>query len=301
MDATRLRLSAPRTPTLTALSRAALCLAPLALAALAAPADAASPVATTPAAVTPAAVNPAAEQDVELTYSIYAAGLKVVHLVVEASIAPTGYGMSIGFTTTGLYGALFSGSVTTNVQGRWEGRAASPILTTSQGHWRGQPRDSRIEYHADIPTIVRLVPPLEPERIPVPASEQAHTIDTLSAIALLVHRVATENTCDGAATIYDGRRLSSITAKTVGQDTVPESSRSDFHGPALRCDFSGRLLGGYMRDDDPARVSRPKRGSAWLAPLQPGGAPLPVRLSFETTWFGDATMYLESYKFRPAG
>jgi hypothetical protein len=33
-------------------------------------------------------------------------------------------------------------------------------------------------------------------------------------------------------------------------------------------------------------------GSAWLAPVVAGGLRLPVRMAFETRWFGEATMYL---------
>jgi hypothetical protein len=35
-------------------------------------------------------------------------------------------------------------------------------------------------------------------------------------------------------------------------------------------------------------------GSAWLAPVVAGGPSLPVRMAFETRWFGDAIMYLTS-------
>jgi len=40
-------------------------------------------------------------------------------------------------------------------------------------------------------------------------------------------------------------------------------------------------------------------GSAWLAPFLPGTPALPVRISFQTRWFGVATMYLTSAA--PAG
>lgn len=52
------------------------------------------------------------------------------------------------------------------------------------------------------------------------------------------------------------------------------------------------MVAGFRLGDDHARDSRPLRGSAWLAPVVSGGPPLPVRMSFETRWFGDATMYL---------
>ena len=70
------------------------------------------------------------------------------------------------------------------------------------------------------------------------------------------------------------------------------TGRSSFAGPALRCDFTGRMLAGFLLGDDRERDRRPVRGSAWLAPVTSGGPRLPVRMTFETRWFGEATMYL---------
>ncbi len=41
-----------------------------------------------------------------------------------------------------------------------------------------------------------------------------------------------------------------------------------------------------------ARDRRPLRGSAWFAPLTPGGLALPVHLRFDTDWFGEVRMNL---------
>ncbi len=228
-----------------------------------------------------------------LKYEIYAAGLRVVHVQIDATLSDAGYGLSLGFTTNGMYGALFPGAIVTDVQGRWEGDQAAPMVLTSRGHWHGGDRQSRIEYQDDRPIVKLLVPPNSAEREEVPPEQQAHTIDTLSAIALLVHRVAATGKCEGSATTYDGRRLSEITAVTHGEETLAPTNRSRFSGPTLRCDFTGRMIAGFKHDDDPAQVGRPKHGSAWLAQVVPGDPPLPVRLSFETNWFGDAEMYLE--------
>jgi hypothetical protein len=45
-------------------------------------------------------------------------------------------------------------------------------------------------------------------------------------------------------------------------------------------------------NDDHSRENKPLHGSAWLAQVVAGVPPLPVRMAFETRWFGDATMYL---------
>ena len=40
-------------------------------------------------------------------------------------------------------------------------------------------------------------------------------------------------------------------------------------------------------------------GSAWMAPVLPGAPSLPVRIAFQTRWFGWATMYLTGATDRP--
>jgi hypothetical protein len=83
-----------------------------------------------------------------------------------------------------------------------------------------------------------------------------------------------------------------IEAHTAGEEQLAPSSRSVFQGNALRCDFSGRMLAGFKFDGDRVRDGKTMHGSAWLAAAVPGGPLLPVRMAFETRWFGDAVMYL---------
>jgi hypothetical protein len=94
--------------------------------------------------------------------------------------------------------------------------------------------------------------------------------------------------------VFDGRRLSEIAATDAGQEMLEPTRRSSFSGPATRCDFEGRLLAGFMLDDDRARAARPQTGSAWMARLLPNAPPLPVRMTFQTRWLGHVTMYLTS-------
>jgi hypothetical protein len=125
----------------------------------------------------------------------------------------------------------------------------------------------------------------------VPSHLQANTVDTLSALAELMHRVAATGTCDGTVHTYDGRRATQAASHTAGLETLPPTDRSSFSGTALRCDFEEHMLAGFLDGDDET-YRRPLRGSAWLAQVVPGAMPLPVRLTLETRWFGDATMYL---------
>jgi hypothetical protein len=208
------------------------------------------------------------------------------------SFGPWNYQMNLGYHTTGMVGFFFRGHQFDTVTGAWHGGHAAPQAFVGRGEWRGEQRLAEIDYLHGTPTIRQLVPPNVQEREPVPDSLQANSIDTLSALAELMHVVKTTGRCETTVRTYDGRRAVEIEAHTVGDEILPSTPRSSFAGRALRCDFSGRMLAGFKFDDDREHDSKPMHGSAWLAAIVPGAPPLPVRMAFETRWFGDATMYL---------
>jgi Protein of unknown function (DUF3108) len=208
------------------------------------------------------------------------------------SFGPWDYQMSLGYHTTGVVGFFFRGHQFDRVDGAWQGPRAVPSAFIGQGEWRGVRRLAEIAYHQGKPLVRELVPPNADEREPVPDSLQTNSIDTLSALAQLIHVVAETGRCDTTVRTYDGRRAVEIEARTAGVEMLETSSRSSFAGKTLRCDFSGRMLSGFKFGDDREHDSKPMHGSAWLAPVVAGGPALPVRMAFETRWFGDAIMYL---------
>ncbi len=230
---------------------------------------------------------------VQARYETYAVGVPVAELRSGFALGARDYRIEIAYETSGLIGALFRGHQTTTVQGLWDGDRPEPVRFIGDGYWRGEWRQTVIDYPHGQPVVRSLIPPNDhDEREPVPPELQTRSIDTLSAVALLMRRVARSGRCEAAATTFDGRRVVDIAARTVGREELEPSARSSFAGPALRCDFEGRLLAGFLRDADRAALSRPQHGSAWFAAAVPGEPPIPVRISFETRWFGPATMYL---------
>jgi hypothetical protein len=228
----------------------------------------------------------------DLHYVAYVAGFHVIYLDVTADLRPDGYRLDTEYRTAGVYGALFSGDVHSDVQGDWAGLLPRPRRFAASGVWHGGPRRTLIDYVDDQPLVRALAPPNEAERAPVPPAEQRDTIDTLSAVIRLIRQVNATGRCDGEARVFDGRRLSRIVVRTAGEETLAPDSRSSFAGPTLRCDFEGRQLGGFMLDEDEAEMRKPHLSTAWLARPRPDLPIVLVRLVFEVHWFGHATMYL---------
>jgi hypothetical protein len=227
-----------------------------------------------------------------MSYTGSALGLHVMQLQAAVSMDQAGYRIDVAFHTVGLLAIFVHSEQHLVVWGAWQGDQAEPLRFWSWGHLRGAVRETLIDYEAGEPMIRRLTPPDEADREPVPEALRGDTIDTLSAIALLVRHVADTGTCDGQTRVFDGRRVSEIAARTVGLAMVGHGEGGPFQGQTLRCDFTGQQLAGFLHDAGLDWQHRPHHGAAWIAKVVPSGPPIPVRLTFETRWVGDIAMEL---------
>lgn len=230
--------------------------------------------------------------DVHASYHTYAAGLHVANVKAGFGLGPWSYQVQLAYHTTGLVGFFYQGHQLNTVSGSWQDNEPAPLEFFGDGFWRGRHRVTVIDYSRGQPVIRDMEPPNEAERQPVPADLRANTVDTLSALAELMRRVDETGRCETTVHTYDGRRVTEVNARTVGMETLPQTDRSTFSGKALRCDFEGRMLAGFLLGHDDADDRRPLHGSAWLASVVPDAPPVPVQMVFETRWFGNATMYL---------
>jgi hypothetical protein len=238
---------------------------------------------------------PAAAQQVaqvHLFYNTYAAGIRVVRVQAFFGLGPWNYHIDLKYRTTGFIGLLYHGHQTNTVRGLWDDDHAAPAEFSAEGVWRGQRRRTLIDYNHGVPILEDLQPPQGTEREPVPPKLQLHTMDTLSALAQLMRKVELANSCETTVRTYDGRRVLEVVAHTAGQEKLEPNSRSIYSGTALRCDFEGSELAGFPLGEDDSEHRKPLHGSAWFAPMLPGAPPLPVRIAFQTDWFGWATMFL---------
>ena len=251
---------------------------------------AAGPALAHSALAQPASAQPASGLT-ELHFAAYAAGSRLAVLTATYALAGPAYRVTIGFRTDGPAAVLFPGGTDSVVTGRIVAGRPRPDRLFSSGAFRGQTRVTQIEYTNDTPHIRQMQPGPDEGREPVPEAQQAHTVDGLTAMGDLVRRVVTTGRCDGEVTVFDGRRLSQIDAKTAETEMLPPSSRSSFSGPALRCAITTRFVAGFMPDTD-EQFRKPQLASAWFAPLTPGGPPIPVRVSIPTKFFGEASLYL---------
>jgi hypothetical protein len=249
------------------------------------------------ASAAPAAAAQTGSFSVE--YDGYAHGLIALKMSAQLTLTPNGYSGRLAFRTAGMVAWMVRTDSDSTAVGTFANGQAVPQRYDSTGSMRGVNRVTRMAYRDGSPVIEVLTPPPQEERTLVPPDMTKHTIDTLSAIAALIHDVAVTGKCEGSAMTFDGRRLTALTAHTFGPDKLEPSRKTNFNGDALRCDFEGNQLAGFMKDKDEAMLRKTRHGSAWLAPLVPGAPPVPVRVQFENDLLGTVTLYLTSVSGSP--
>lgn len=239
---------------------------------------------------------PAAEagaQTMRASYSLtMLGGMTIAEMDAVLSLEPEGYRIETRTRPRGMARLFAPGEQTSLVDGRWGRAGPEPRHYMTQGAGRSGPRYTELAYTGGIPTLVRIEPGGREEREPVPPELTAGTLDALSVLAKLTRQVAETGACDGQAAIYDGRRRSDAVSRTIGWYILPPNRREEWSGRALLCGFESRMIAGFKRDDDREAAARPFEGRAWIAPAEAGRPPLPVRVEFETRWFGTVTAQL---------
>ncbi len=228
----------------------------------------------------------------DMQFDGYAHGLIVLKVGANLTLTPTGYAGRLTLRTAGMINWLSHMDSDSTVVGHFRGDAVAPEHYDSSGTVHGKFKAMHIAYRAGLPVIEAQDPPSDPTRTAVPAADTAGTTDTLSAMALLIRRVGAGGKCDGSVRLFDGRRLSTLIATTAGEAALPPSPKTQFNGRALRCDFVGTRIAGFVKSDDAAQQQRPRHGTAWLASVVPGAPPVPVRVTFDNHALGSVTLYL---------
>lgn len=243
--------------------------------------------------VRPSYAAPAASGDLKLTYNVYAHGLRAMQMVVQLRLRPSGYAIVLSYHTTGIANMINRSEVVSQASGSFDGARVVPARFDSQGYTRGAQRHSELAYHDGDPQVM-VEEPAEPDRDKVAAEATRGSIDTLSAVVLMLHGVLEGHGCGEQVTVFDGLRLSKVVATDAGQVQVESTDRSPYAGAAQRCDFVANQVGGILHDSDEAKSRRPMHGTASIAVPQGSAVnvPVPIRGGFENPMLGYGNLFL---------
>lgn len=226
------------------------------------------------------------------TYRGLVAGLDVVAITAALQLRADGYMVGVTFHTIGMLDIVTHSDSRARVDGLWRAGQALPRLYASAGTFRGKPRQIKIDYPDGQPHVIRLEPPDDIERDPVPPDLQHNTMDALSALAQLEQLVAETGSCDRNVRVFDGRRLAIFAASTGQMEMLDQHASPLDAAPVLHCTIISRQIAGLPKDASAnATVRQPQLNEVWFA-LQPSQLPVPVRISVKLPLVGHLTLEL---------
>ncbi len=237
---------------------------------------------------------------VHLIYEGYSAGFHMLDLQSDVTIGSDGYRIEMAGHTAGMIGFVYHANWHTEADGSWTGPGVLPAHYDNQGEFGGELRRVDMDYQQGNPVLRVLDPPDDHEHGPVPSTLERHTVDGLSVLALAIHQIMDGGTCIGRVMSFDGREVEDRTLRTIGMEQLPNTARSSFQGPALRCDVESHTVAGFYHNDA-TEAQRPYTDSIWFARLAPDLPPLPVRFTATTHHTGRVLLYLTGMSQHPSG
>lgn len=228
-----------------------------------------------------AAAAPAAAAPWRAEYALTVAGITVMDAQVLFDLDAPGYRVETRVRSRGVANVVARGEQVTRAEGAWRGDAAQPRRYATEGQWRGEARRTVLEYRNGQPVVRALEPAEDVPRTPIPPESLPGTVDSLSALALLARRVDRTASCDVSVRMFDARRLTEFSARTVGQEAA-----------GLRCEVEGRQLAGIPTDRDPQEARRPQPIQAWFARPVANGPAVPLRVELSSRWWGRIEAHL---------
>ncbi len=225
-----------------------------------------------------------------LTYRVHVGGVAVLDARAELALTGDRYSVGVDAATDGFLGRMFPWETRSRSVGMIRPDGPTPLRHTQVSTLRGSPRNVTLEYDGRGGVRAEVTPPpQDDDREPVPDSLLRGTQDPLSGVVGVLLAGLRGEGCQRTVPVYDGRRRYDMLFADEGMRLVGASRNSVFAGTARQCRVSYTPIAGYNRKPDSPFWRRGGGGEeqrppvdVWIAPVTPGGPPLPVRLETDS-------------------
>ncbi|MBV1837697.1 DUF3108 domain-containing protein [Acetobacter estunensis] len=228
-----------------------------------------------------------------LSYTVYSHWLSVLSVETNFRLTDNRYETTMEARADGLVSLFMRMNIHANARGSIEQGQVKPQFYESTGWSRGMMRHVIIHYPGGNPKIEQLEP-AEDDREPVSDTMQQGAADILATMAKLFVSVRSTGRCDATYDIFDGIRLTRMELHT-GAVEVPPGVDKEWRVPALRCDFMGHQVAGFVKGHRSTSLRTPHGGSVWFENVEGRGL-VPVRVSMEHPKIGRMTVELEKVR-----
>ena len=242
-----------------------------------------------------------------LSYRVHVGGVAVLDARTELFLAGDRYSVQVDAATDGFLGRMFPWQTQSRSVGaiQADGQLA-PSRHSQVSTLRGSPRNVTLDYDSTGAVRAQVTPPpQDDDREPVPESLLRGTLDPLSSVLRVLLAGARGEGCRQSVPVFDGRRRYDMQFADEGMRMVDASRYSVFAGAARQCRVSHTPIAGYNRKPDGGPFWRRGGGQerrppveVWIAPVTPGGPPLPVRLETDSG-FGWVVIHLTGAAMAP--
>ncbi|WP_455374194.1 DUF3108 domain-containing protein [Limibacillus halophilus] len=231
----------------------------------------------------PAAIDQAAASEGEgstlLSYDVYAGGLKAMRADLAVDLGGEDYRLQLDARFQGFIAKLFSLDMTVVTEGKLSGEALRPVSYDMHSIWqKSKERRITMAFEEGSARDVEIEPedqkPLAPHLVSLEQREGA--MDPITALLWPIAELLRSGACEGETKVFDGKKLFQLELEPRGNAVIEASSYSPFSGETLVCRLHIEQIAGKMKDKSKNRV--PPFIDVYLAPLQPGGPPLPLKL-----------------------
>ena len=240
-----------------------------------------------------------------LTFNIYAGGIEALNADYTIRNLPNKNSeIAIDVTTDGFIGKLFPWAGVYKTVGHFDGDFFVPEEHSSISDWKGKPKIKKIDFENGeaISYSEEKSGDKEIDNDLSPAMTD-NAVDMLSALMILFRQVETKDTCNTAATVFDGKRKFNIQLTNPANAAIEPSGYSAYTGPALKCTLTVVPLEGFSERDQEKgwmavqnhTAKRGKLPEIWLAELGADKTLTPVRMEISSA-YGNVVAHLSDYK-----
>ena len=201
----------------------------------------------------------------QLAMTIYAGGITIGKVDMDAKIVGDNYHVVSNLETSGVVNAFWQSEIQASSSGKIESHLLQPMLYDSfyTGHTENH-QEVSLTYENGTPVRLYANPAYSTTGYEVKPEDKKSTFDPLSAVVFIASGVGAkpDNPCSVLAPVYDGRRRYNIELLKV-KDTSVNMDNGLYKGPAVLCEIKYKQISGFK-----ARVMRDTNFpliSAWIA------------------------------------
>jgi hypothetical protein len=227
----------------------------------------------------PAAAQPNRKEAISLQYQVYKGGFHALTLHADLARDSKAYRIDFAAKTESLVGLIYPYLLKGTSQGVIRKDGLLPKRYEIYSETRSKKRSRRLTYEEDGTVKAETQPARDLKKLK--PEEAAGRLDPVSAMLAIVQRLSETGKCEGRIEVSDGKRRYDLIPNDLGKTRGPKGY-GIFDGEGHLCRITMETHTGFETKKQKDRV--PPKIDVWLAPVTPGGQPVPVRIASSSTF-----------------